>query len=99
MDILDIISRWQSKGLKVSGKNVCSFFKNFDAAAVEEGEVQEVNYRILIKVCAAAPVRLEAVAFEPVRYEKAKILEGSIGYLDYVGSVKLLAGSKAAYYF
>jgi hypothetical protein len=35
----------------------CSLADNFDTAAVEEGEIHEIDRRILIEVNSAAPVR------------------------------------------
>ena len=71
---------------------------DFDAAAVKEGEVYEINHRIGVKVGAATPMRPAAVAFKPMRYENSKMVESSVGYPDYVGAVKMLAGSKSAFY-
>ena len=55
------------KDKKSAVKRACSFFGDFNVSGVEEGEVQEVNYRITIKVGAGAPVRLAAISLEPIR--------------------------------
>jgi DNA-binding protein Fis len=64
---------------------------NFNAAAVEQRKIYEINHRILVEVCLTAPIRLTALGLEPIGCKHSQALEIVVDYLNCVRAVKLLA--------
>ena len=75
---------------------VYSLFNDFDATAVEQRKIYEINYRALVKVSIVAPVRLTAVSLKPMSRQNGNVLKTLIDYPDCVCAVKVLATVKQA---
>jgi hypothetical protein len=69
-------------------------FINFNAAAVEQHEIDEVNLRTVIEVAAATPIRRAAACLKPIRGDNGRVAQIVSDYLDCVRAVKVLPGGK-----
>ena len=68
---------------------VHSLSNDFHAASIEQSKVCEINYGILVKVGAVAPMRFAAIRLEPVRCKMGHARKILVNYLDCVFTAKV----------